>query len=107
MPNQPAAATRSGISAGGSTPRPSIATRCSPTRNPGTRLPRRTAETDLSLQVVDEPAPLPLPAFPLAHAPATTSRRRRMLITAGLTLLAALGTGIVVMSLWLLTLAPR
>jgi len=30
-----------------------------------------------------------------------------MLITAGLTLLAALGTGIVVMSLWLLTLAPR
>jgi len=71
------------------------------------RLPRRTAETDLSLQVVDdEPAPLPLPAFPVAPPP-RLSRRRRMLITAGLTLLAALGTGIVVMSLWLLTLAPR
>jgi hypothetical protein len=72
------------------------------------RLPRRatSGETDLSLQVMDDPAPLPLPPFQLAPAP-RLSRRRRMLVTAGLTLLAALGTAIVVVSLWLLTLAPR
>lgn len=71
------------------------------------RLPHRTAETDLSLQVFEDAAPaVPLPPFH-APPPPRASRRRRMLVTAGLTLLAALGTGIVVMSLWLLTLAPR
>jgi pSer/pThr/pTyr-binding forkhead associated (FHA) protein len=73
------------------------------------RLPRRAAsgETDLSLQVDHEPAPV-LEAPPYFRAaPQPPSRRRRLAITIALTLLAAVGTGIVVMSLWLLTLAPR
>jgi predicted component of type VI protein secretion system len=71
------------------------------------RLSHRTAETDLSLQVFEDATPaVTLPPFH-APPPPRASRRRRILVTAGLTLLAALGTGIVVMSLWLLTLAPR
>jgi predicted component of type VI protein secretion system len=80
------------------------------------RLPRRPGggETDLSLQVThdhalpDDGALTPPPFFhakPVAKAKA--SRKRRLLVTIALTLAAAIGTGIVVVSLWLLMLAPR
>jgi predicted component of type VI protein secretion system len=66
------------------------------------RLPRRTtSETDFSLQVDHEPLP---EAKPL---PPKRSRKYRVAVAAALTIAAALGTGIVVMSLWLLTLSPK
>jgi predicted component of type VI protein secretion system len=77
------------------------------------RLPRRAGggETDLSLQVTHEHVlavddALTPPPF-LKPPPAKRSRRRRMLVTIALTLAAAIGTGIVVVSLWLLMLAPH
>jgi hypothetical protein len=79
------------------------------------RLPRRpgAGETDLSLQVTHELAATgddaltPPPFFHAHPAKPRASRRRRLLVTIALTLAAAIGTGIVVVSLWLLMLAPR
>jgi predicted component of type VI protein secretion system len=62
---------------------------------------KRAAETDLSLQA-DTIAVAPIE---LCLAPKLT-RRQRLLAAAGMILAATLGTGIVVMSIWLLTLAP-
>jgi hypothetical protein len=79
------------------------------------RLPRRAGggETDLSLQVThdhalpDDGVLTPPPFFHARPAKAKASRKRRLLVTVALTLAAAIGTGIVVVSLWLLMLAPR
>jgi hypothetical protein len=79
------------------------------------RLPRRPGggETDLSLQVthdhaLPDEALTPPPFFHAAPAAkAKASRKRRLLVTVALTLAAAIGTGIVVVSLWLLMLAPH
>ena len=64
---------------------------------------RRTknGETDLSLQA-DAIAVAPVESL----IPPTITRRQRLLAAAGMILVATLGTGIVVMSIWLLTLAP-
>jgi hypothetical protein len=64
---------------------------------------RRTSrsETDLSLQA--DARLLPAAQTPLALM---MDRRQRLMMVGGLALAGALGTGIVVMSIWLLTLAP-
>ena len=85
-----------------------------PTRAGG-RMPRRpgAGETDLSLQVThelattDDGALTPPPFFHAQPVKPKASRRRRLLVTIALTLAAAIGTGIVVVSLWLLMLAPH
>ena len=69
-------------------------------RVPARALNRIPREVDFSLQV-DHPLP---EAQPL---PRRRSRRHRVAVAAALTVAAALGTGIVVMSLWLLTLSPK
>jgi len=58
-------------------------------------------ETDLSLQADAKESAI-------EHAPAMRlrSQRNRLLAVAGFAVAAALGTGIVVMSIWLLTIAP-
>ncbi len=65
---------------------------------------RRTSrsETDLSLQA---DARL-LPAAAQTPLALMMDRRQRLMMVGGLALAGALGTGIVVMSIWLLTLAP-
>lgn len=63
---------------------------------------KRAAETDLSLQA-DAIAVAPVESFVV---PRITRRRRQRLVTAaGIILAGALSTGIVLMSIWLLTLA--
>jgi predicted component of type VI protein secretion system len=65
-----------------------------------------SSETDLSLQV-DERHLLLDVTQAAAALPRRQSRARRAMTAAAFALAAAIGTGIVVMSLWLLTLAPR
>ena len=71
-----------------------------------------SGETDLSLQLSSQVDDYTLPEAqtppPLFTRPAVKpSKRKRLLVTVALTLAAAIGTGIVVVSLWLLMLAPR
>jgi predicted component of type VI protein secretion system len=64
---------------------------------------RPRGETDLSLQAdVQHFSPAVAPALPLA----THGRRSRLLTIAGWTTAAIFATGVAVMSIWLLTLAP-
>ena len=75
-----------------------------PAAKPIYRELRRTSrgETDLSLQA---DARL-LPAAAQTPLALMMDRRQRLMMIGGLALAGALGTGIVVMSIWLLTLAP-
>jgi predicted component of type VI protein secretion system len=63
----------------------------------------RGSETDLSLQVDATSLTAAAAQTPLALM---MNRRQRLMMIGGLALAGALGTGIVVMSIWLLTLAP-
>ena len=60
---------------------------------------RRPSETDLSLQVDAR-------NLPAAVVPVVVRRRSRLLAVAGWTLAGAFGTAVMVMSAWLLTMAP-
>jgi hypothetical protein len=62
----------------------------------------KIADTDLSLQA-DAIAVAPIE---FAAAASKVTRRQRLFAAAGVILAATLSTGIVVMSIWLLTLAP-
>jgi pSer/pThr/pTyr-binding forkhead associated (FHA) protein len=65
---------------------------------------RRAVDMDFSLQADARH----LPALAEAQAaPAPMTLRRRVMAVLGFTLIAAAGTGVVVVSLWLLTLAPN